>query len=104
MSRVGRKPISILENVKVEVKDRIIYVEGPKEKLSLNLDPLVDVRIENKNIIVERKNDSKKAKSMHGTTRALINNMVIGVKEGFKRGESLDCLDIRISNVFIGLS
>ncbi|RKY41190.1 MAG: 50S ribosomal protein L6 [Candidatus Omnitrophota bacterium] len=85
MSRVGRKPISILENVKVEVKDRIIYVEGPKGKLSLNLDPLVDVRIENKNIIVERKNDSKKAKSMHGTTRALINNMVWGVKEGFKK-------------------
>jgi len=85
MSRVGKKPISILDNVKVEVKDRIVYVEGPKGKLSLSLPSLIDVRIEDKKIIVERKNDSKKAKSMHGTIRALINNMVWGVKEGFKK-------------------
>ncbi|OQX88400.1 MAG: 50S ribosomal protein L6 [Candidatus Omnitrophica bacterium 4484_70.2] len=85
MSRVGRKPISILDNVKVEVKDRVIYVEGPKGKLSLGLPSLIDVRIEDKKIIVERKNDSKRAKSIHGTIRALINNMVWGVKEGFKK-------------------
>jgi len=85
MSRVGKKPISNLDNVKVEVKDKIVYVEGPKGKLSLSLPSLIDVRIEDKKIIVERKNDSKRAKSMHGTIRALINNMVWGVKEGFKK-------------------
>lgn len=86
MSRIGRKPIPILEKVKVEVKDGIVYVEGPKGRLSLKLDPLINVKVEDNKVMVERKNDSKRAKSMHGTTRALINNMVIGVKEGFKKG------------------
>ncbi len=86
MSRIGRKPIPILEKVKVEVKDGVVYVEGPKGKLSLKLDPLINVKVEDNKIVVERKNDSKRAKSMHGTTRALINNMVTGVKEGFKKG------------------
>ena len=86
MSRIGRKPIPILEKVKVEVKDKIVYVEGPKGKLSLKLDPLINVKVEDGKVVVERENDSKRAKSMHGTTRALINNMIIGVKEGFKKG------------------
>jgi len=86
MSRIGRKPIPILEKVKVEVKDGVVYVEGPKGRLSLKLDPLINVKVEDNEIVVERKNDSKRAKSMHGTTRALINNMVTGVKQGFKRG------------------
>jgi len=86
MSRIGKKPISISEKVKVEVKDGIVYVEGPKGKLSLKLDPLINVKVEDDKVVVERKNDSKRAKSMHGTTRALINNMIIGVKEGFKKG------------------
>jgi len=86
MSRIGRKPIPVLEKVKVEVKDGVVYIEGPKGRLSLRLDPLINVKVEDNKIVVERRNDSKRAKSMHGTTRALINNMVIGVKEGFKRG------------------
>jgi len=86
MSRIGRKPIPILEKVKVEVKDGVVYVEGPKGRLSLKLDSLINVKVEDNKIVVERKNDSKRAKSMHGTTRALINNMVTGVKEGFKKG------------------
>ncbi len=86
MSRIGRKPIPVLEKVKVEVKDGVVYIEGPKGRLSLRLDPLINVKVEDNKIVVGRRNDSKRAKSMHGTTRALINNMVIGVKEGFKRG------------------
>ncbi len=85
MSRIGRKPILIPEKVNVELKDRSVSVSGPKGNLSLKLPSPISVEIREKEIIVKRAGEDKKTKSLHGTFRALINNMVIGVTEGFKK-------------------
>ncbi len=85
MSRIGKKPIDIPQGVKVEIKERTIYVEGPKGKLNFKFHDLVDVEVTDNKIVVRRKNETREAKSLHGTTRALINNMVVGVKDGFRK-------------------
>jgi large subunit ribosomal protein L6 len=85
MSRVGKNPIPIPEKVKVEFKGSEISVQGPKGTLSLSLHPLIKVTVEEANIIVARQSEDKRAKALHGTMRALINNMVVGVTEGFKK-------------------
>lgn len=83
MSRIGKKPITIPSGVKVELKDRECNVEGPKGKLSLSLPPLTTLKIEGTEIQVERDGDHSEAKAMHGLARSLVNNMVLGVKDGF---------------------
>lgn len=85
MSRIGKKPITIPSGVKVELKDRECKVEGPKGKLVLTLPPLTDVKIEGTEIQVERDGDNKRAKAMHGLARSLVNNMVVGVTDGFSK-------------------
>lgn len=85
MSRVGRKPISIPDGVKVTVKENLIEVEGPKGKLCRMLSPLVKVRIDDNQILVERDSDTKRHRSLHGLTRTLIANMVEGVTVGFQK-------------------
>ncbi|MCP4503459.1 MAG: 50S ribosomal protein L6 [Deltaproteobacteria bacterium] len=85
MSRIGTKPIPVPNGVKVTANGMEIKVEGPKGKLSLNAHSMMKVKIEEKSITVERPDDSRKAKSLHGLTRTLISNMVVGVSEGFKR-------------------
>jgi large subunit ribosomal protein L6 len=85
MSRIGKIPVTISQGVKVDIKDGMALVEGPKGKLSIKYRP--EVKIENKDgkVIVTRLNDTKKARALHGLYRNLINNMVKGVSEGFKR-------------------
>ena len=85
MSRVGKNPISIPDKVSVSFNDQLLTVSGPKGKLSSLLSPSVYVDINSDEIKVTRKGDSKFQKSMHGTTRQLINNMVVGVTNGFKK-------------------
>ncbi|MCP4632881.1 MAG: 50S ribosomal protein L6 [candidate division Zixibacteria bacterium] len=85
MSRIGKIPIEIVKDAKVELKGRRIEVKGPKGNLDYTLVPGVDVAIEGDQIIVTRKSDSKTHRSLHGLTRALINNMVIGVTKGFQK-------------------
>jgi len=86
MSRVGRKPISIPEGVKVVIKEDLIVVEGPKGKLSRKLLlPLVKVKIADNQISVERAADTKRHRSLHGLTRTLVANMVEGVTVGFRK-------------------
>lgn len=84
MSRVGKQPIEIPGGVKVSHEGSTIKVEGPKGKLERRLSPLVNVNVGEKEITVERKNDSKPARAQHGTSRALIANMVEGVVKGFQ--------------------
>ena len=86
MSKIGKKPVSI-KNVEVRLRDGALEVKGPKGVLTLDIPPEIEVKIDRKNqqIVVERKGNSKLAKSLHGTIRALINNMVIGVTEGYKK-------------------
>ena len=83
MSRIGKQPVDVAASVKVTINGRTINVEGPKGKLSLDLPDHTEAKLEENQIIVTRESDEKRAKSMHGLARSLINNMVIGVSEGF---------------------
>ena len=85
MSRIGKKPIEIPQNVKVSLQGGELKVEGPKGKLSMRIHPDIKVSIENNTIKVERPTDQPFHRAMHGTTAALIRNMIKGVTEGFTK-------------------
>ncbi|NOZ63341.1 MAG: 50S ribosomal protein L6 [Caldiserica bacterium] len=85
MSRVGKKPIPVLSGARIELKDNLLEVEGPRGKLSLSLHPLIKVRQENGHVWVERLSEEKNVRAFHGLTRSLINNLIIGVTQGFKK-------------------
>ena len=85
MSRIGKKPIPIPDNVKISLKDRHLTAEGPKGKLEIDVDPLITINIEKDEIIVTRPNDARRSRAFHGLIRALVANMVHGVREGFEK-------------------
>lgn len=85
MSRIGKKPIPIPKGVKVEKTDGIIKISGPKGELTAQVHPRIEVEISSDQILVKRRTDSKNDKALHGLWRALINNMVIGVLQGYTR-------------------
>lgn len=85
MSRIGIKPIEVPNGVKAEIAGRLLSVKGPKGELRREIRPEVEVKQDGSQLIVERKNDSKSARAFHGMERALVNNMVIGVSEGFAK-------------------
>src|SRR5215213_4998297 len=87
MSRIGKQPVAVPANVKVEVKDRTVRVEGPKGKLEVSFRPEVEVKHDTdaKSIFVTRDTDSRTSRSLHGLTRSLIANMVKGVVDGFEK-------------------
>ncbi len=83
MSRVGKMPVVIPAKVKVEVKGRSLSVEGPKGKLAMEMPPMTSARVESGKVLVDREGENAKAKAMHGLGRALVNNMVQGVSQGY---------------------
>lgn len=83
MSRIGKQPIAIPANVKVEVKGQKVRVEGPKGKLDWELPKRTSLKVENGQIVVARTGEDAQAKALHGLSRALINNMVKGVSDGY---------------------
>lgn len=85
MSRIGKKPVALPDKVKVAVADRVITVENGSNKLQFTHRPEVSVKVDQdaKQVVIERQDDSRIAKSLHGLTRALIANMVEGVTKGF---------------------
>jgi large subunit ribosomal protein L6 len=83
MSRIGKQPIALPPKVKVEVKGQKVHVEGPKGKLDWELPARTSVKIADGRVDVSRTGDDAQAKALHGLSRALINNMVKGVSEGF---------------------
>jgi len=85
MSRIGRKHIVIPKGVSVEEKDRTIHVKGVKGNLQYALQDKINIQINTDEIIVTRENDEPKIRSLHGLTRALVQNMVTGVSEGFEK-------------------
>lgn len=89
MSRIGNQPILITSGVTIEKKDRLISIVGPKGKLELELDPAISASVEGQNLIIKRKDNQKRAKSLHGLTRNLLANMVIGVTEGWSKALEL---------------
>jgi len=85
MSRIGFKPIEIPEGVEVTLKDQTITVKGSKGTLERNIHPNMKVNINDKEIVVERPNDDKENRALHGTTRSIIANMIEGVTKGFQK-------------------
>ena len=85
MSRIGKLPVQVPSGVKVHVADGLVRAEGPKGKLERHVDPEVSVTVEAGKVIVKRRDDSRRARSIHGLTRVLVSNMVQGVGKGFTR-------------------
>ena len=83
MSRIGKQPITIPAKVKVEVKGQKVHVEGPKGKLDWELPGRTAVKIEGTTVLVSRDGEDAQARALHGLSRALLNNMVKGVSDGF---------------------
>ena len=83
MSRIGKQPIAIPPKVKVEVKGQQVHVEGPKGKLDWELPRRTSLKVQDGKVVVSRQGDDSQAKALHGLSRALVNNMVRGVSEGF---------------------
>ena len=86
MSRIGLKPIEIPSGVEVKVnEDNLVEVKGPKGQLSQNIDKDMEIKIEDGVVTVARPSELKKYKSLHGLSRSLINNMIVGVTEGYEK-------------------
>jgi large subunit ribosomal protein L6 len=86
VSRIGRLPIPIPKGVEVKVSpDNVVTVKGVKGTLEKKFPPIVNIEVKDGEVIVTRKSDEKEEKAMHGTTRAIIANMVKGVTEGFEK-------------------
>jgi large subunit ribosomal protein L6 len=85
MSRIGKQPIVIPAKVKVELKGQKVFVEGPKGKLDMELPRRTSLKVEGGKVVLSRTGDDAEAKALHGLSRALVNNMVKGVSEGFSK-------------------
>jgi len=85
MSRIGKQPIEIPAGVKVTITNRTVLVEGKSTKLSLDVHPNMIVKSDGKTISVQRPNDDRQNRALHGLTRALIQNMVVGVTKGYEK-------------------
>ena len=96
MSRIGRKPINIPAGVTVSVDGSVVSVKGPKGSLTQKVHPNMSVSVEGDLVHVTRPNDDKENKSLHGLTRSLIHNMVLGVTEGFKKELDVNGVGYRV--------
>lgn len=85
MSRVGRTPVKLPDGVKFNLKNNSVIITGPKGELDYNLQHGIKVEEKDGELIVSRKDDSRPQKALHGLTRSLVNNMVLGVTEGFTK-------------------
>ena len=85
MSRIGKAPITVPAGVSIQVKDNVVTVKGPKGELSQEVNPEITVNVEEGQIELTRPSDAREHRSLHGLYRALINNMVVGVSEGYKK-------------------
>ncbi len=85
MSRVGVVPVTIPQGTKVDINNNTVSVEGPKGKMQQKILPEVAISIEDNQVTISRKNESKRAKSLHGLYRNIISNMVVGVSQGFSK-------------------
>lgn len=99
MSRIGKLPIPLPEKVEIAVaSDNTITVKGPKGSLSQKVDPDIKVSMEDGKVVVTRPTDQKRHKAMHGLYRALLNNMVTGVSQGFIREMEIVGVGFRVEN------
>lgn len=85
MSRIGRMPVVVPQGVDVEIKGTHVRVKGPKGELSHTFPASMSISVENNEVVVSRPDDESLHRSLHGMTRAIINNMVVGVSQGFEK-------------------
>ena len=86
MSRIGRLPIDIPAGVTVSVDGQDVTVTGPKGELALSVAKPIEVKVEENQVLVSRPDDERESRSLHGLTRTLINNNIIGVTQGYTKG------------------
>lgn len=98
MSRIGKLPIQIPAGVTITTKDHVVTVKGPKGELAQAINPDIQISIEDGVLSVSRPSDERTHRAMHGLYRALINNMVVGVSEGYKKELELVGVGYRASN------
>ncbi len=96
MSRIGRKPIVLPAGVDFKVEENVVTVKGPKGTLTQKTHPLTSIEVNGNEVLVTRPNDEKESRSLHGLSRTLINNMVIGVTEGFKKELEVNGVGYRV--------
>ena len=96
MSRIGRKPITLPAGVEFKVEGNVVTVKGPKGTLTQKINPIISVEQQGNEVLVTRPNDEKEARSLHGLTRTLINNMVVGVTEGYKKELEVNGVGYRV--------
>lgn len=96
MSRIGNNPITIPEGVEVNVKENHISVKGPKGTLERTIDERLTITVDGNTLTVKRPNDETEMKSLHGLTRTLINNMIIGVKDEFNKELQVNGVGYRV--------
>ena len=96
MSRIGRKPINIPAGVEVKIDGTCVTVKGPKGTLTQKFQPAMNIAVEGAEIVVTRPNDAKENRSLHGLTRTLISNMIVGVTEGFKKELDVNGVGYRV--------
>jgi large subunit ribosomal protein L6 len=111
MSRLGKRPIALPEKVKLTTANNgHIVVEGPKGKLEWNLPEGISLAVDNHSVTVQRPDDTRRSKAMHGLARSLVNNMITGVSAGFKRDLEIQGVGFRaavqgkILNLSLGFS
>ncbi len=98
MSRIGRMPISIPAGVDVKIEEgNLVTVKGPKGALTQQLHPAMTIRQEGTELLVTRPNDAKENRSLHGLTRTLLHNMVVGVTDGFKKELDVNGVGYRVA-------
>mgnify|MGYP003412242929 FL=1 len=99
MSRIGKLPINIPAGVTVTVgAGNEVVVKGPKGELKQVVNPIINVEVNGNEVVLTRPNDEKQSKAMHGLYRVLVNNMVVGVSEGYKKTLELVGVGYRVSN------
>lgn len=98
MSRIGKLPISIPSGVDVSIKDNVVTVKGPKGTLSQYVDPRIGVEVEGGVVVVKRQEETREERALHGLYRSLVNNMVVGVSEGYKKTLELIGVGYRAAN------
>lgn len=84
MSRIGRLPVEVPNGVQIDIQGSDVHVKGPKGELKRTFSPLIRIALENGQVVVTRNSDHPKERALHGTTRAMIANMVHGVSSGFE--------------------
>ncbi len=97
MSRIGNRKLNIPAGVTVTVTNNDVAVKGPKGELNLKVDERITVKVEENTVVCTRANETNASKSLHGTTNSLIENMMIGVSEGFEKGLEINGVGYRFN-------